>query len=158
MSPERDLQWEQVGQFDLKNFTTVEIGTSVKTTITKMRQENQHCAIILDKGSLAGIFTDRDILRKVVDSRESWDLPIDDVMTPAPLTVQIKDRADLALALMDFKHFRNVPVLDDDGKVMGNITHYAIIKYLSDRFPTNSIYNPPPNPDQVPRKSEMVPK
>ena len=109
MSLEHDLQQEQVNRLDLNDFTTVEIGTSVKSTIEQMRAEKQHCAFVVDdKGSLIGIFTDRDILRKVADSRETWDLPIDDVMTPSPISVHAVDRADLALALMDFKHFRNV--------------------------------------------------
>jgi len=152
MTLEYDLQQEQVCHLDLNNFTTVGIGTSVRTTIEKMREENHHCAIIVDdEGSLVGIFTDRDILRKVVDARETWDLPIDDVMTGSPLTVNATSRADMALALMDFKHFRNVPVVDDDGKVVGNLTHFAIIKYLSDRFP-ESVYNLPPNPKQVAKK------
>jgi len=148
MSFEYDLQEEQVNQLDLSSFTTVEIGTSVKATIEKMRAENQHCAIILNEGVLAGIFTDRDVLRKVVDSREIWDLPIDDVMTPSPFAVEAKNRVDLALALMDFKHFRNVPVVDDEGQVVGNLTHYAIIKYLSDHFP-ESVDNLPPDPGRV---------
>jgi CBS domain-containing protein len=151
MSLERDLQEEQVGKLDLSHFITIEIGTSVKATIEKMRAENQRCAIIVDKGELVGIFTDRDILHKVVDARQTWELPVDDVMTPAPMTVNVKNRADMALALMDYKHFRNVPVLGDNGQVVGNLTHYAIIKYLSDRFP-ESVYNLPPNPEQVPQQ------
>jgi CBS domain-containing protein len=149
MSLEYNLQEEEVSHLDLNNFTEVEIGTSVKTTVEKMREEDQHCAIIVDdRGFLVGIFTDRDILKKVVDSRETWDLPVDDVMTRAPLTVNSKNRADVALALMDYKHFRNVPVLDDKGKVIGNLTHYAILKYLCDRFP-ESTYNLPPDPERV---------
>jgi CBS domain-containing protein len=152
MTLELDLQQELVSHLDLNNFTTVGIGTSVRSTVEKMRAEDQHCAIIVDdEGVLVGIFTDRDILRKVVDTRETWDLPIDDVMTPSPLTVNGTSRADMALALMDFKHFRNVPVVDSNGKVIGNLTHYAIIKYLSDRFP-ESVYNLPPNPKQVTKK------
>ncbi len=152
MSLETDLQQEQVSHLDLKNFTRVGVGTSVKTTVEKMQAENQNCAVIVDdEQALVGIFTDRDILRKVVDNREVWDLPIDDVMTLNPLTVNSNSRADLALALMDFKHFRNVPVIDEAGKVIGNLTHYAIIKYLSDRFP-ESVYNLPPNPEQVAKK------
>jgi CBS domain-containing protein len=152
MTLEQDLQQAQVNHLDLNHFTIVGIGTSVKSTIEKMREEGRHCAIIVDdEESLVGIFTDRDILRKVADDRDSWDLPIDDIMTPAPLTVQTINRADMALALMDFKHFRNVPVVDSDGKVVGNLTHFAIIKYLSDRFP-ESVYNLPPNPKQVTKK------
>lgn len=148
MSLEHDLQQEQVTCFDLMNFTSVEIGTSVKTTIEKMRAENQHCAIVVDKGSLVGIFTDRDVLRKVVDARDTWDLPIDDIMTPSPTSVNANDRADVALALMDYKHFRNIPVLDDQGTVVGNLTHYAIIKYLNDHF-SESACKPLPNSDEV---------
>jgi CBS domain-containing protein len=152
MSLEYDLQQEQVNHLDLNKFTTVGIGTSVRTTVEKMQAEKQNCAIIVDdEEKLIGIFTDRDILRKVVDSRETWDIPIDDVMTPNPFTVNATSRADVALALMDFKHFRSVPVVDEQGKVVGNLTHYAIIKYLSDRFP-ESVYNLPHNPQQVTRK------
>lgn len=148
MSLEHDLQQEQVSHLDLSNFTSVESGTSVKTTIERMRAENHHCAIITDKGLMIGIFTDRDILRKVVDAPETWDQPIDKVMTPSPIAVNLTDPADTALALMDQKHFRNVPVVDETGTVVGNLTHYAIIKYLADRFP-ESVYNLPPDPDRV---------
>jgi CBS domain-containing protein len=142
MSFEHDLQQEQVTCFDLTYFTSIEIGTSVKTTVEKMQAENQRCAIVVDNGFLVGIFTERDVLRKVVDSRETWDLPIDDIMTPSPTSVNVHDRADVALALMDYKHFRNIPVLDDKGTVVGNLTHYAIIKYLNERF-SESVCHPP---------------
>lgn len=148
MSLENTLQQEQVIHLDLNKFTSVARGTSVRDTIEKMRVASHHCAIILDNKTLVGIFTDRDILRKVVDAPEIWDHPIEEVMTPAPITVNSSDAADKALALMDEKHFRNVPVVDDEGNVIGNLTHYAVIKYLADHFP-ESVYNLPPNPDQV---------
>ncbi|MDX1523667.1 MAG: CBS domain-containing protein [Anaerolineae bacterium] len=148
MSLESNLQQEQVIHLDLNRFTTVESGTSVKATVKEMRTNAQHCAIVLDKGVLAGIFTDRDILMRVVDAPQVWDRPIDEVMTPSPFAVNSNDKADKALALMDEKHFRNVPVLDQNGNVIGTLTHYAIIKYLADHFP-ESIYNLPPDPDQI---------
>jgi hypothetical protein len=36
---------------------------------------------------------------------------------------------------------------------VGNLTHYAILRFLSDRF-QQEIYNLPPDPDQVPRAPE----
>jgi len=54
---------------------------------------------------------------------------------------------------MDQERFRNVPVIDDQKRVIGNLTHYAIIKYLADRFP-ESVYNLPPIPDRVTRKRD----
>jgi CBS domain-containing protein len=153
MSLEYDLRQEQVIHLNLTEFTEVESGTSVRATIEQMRQESHNCAFITNKGKLTGIFTDRDILRKVVDVPESWDQPIETVMTATPLTVNSSDPADAALNLMHERHFRNVPVLDDKGSVMGNLTHYAIIKYLADRFP-ESVYNLPPEPDRVVRNRD----
>jgi CBS domain-containing protein len=148
MSLEYDLRQEQVIHLNLTEFTQVESGASVRATIEKMRQENHNCAFVTHQGRLVGIFTDRDILRKVVAAPESWDQPIETVMTAQPLTVNTSDPADTALNLMNEKHFRNVPVLDNKGTVIGNLTHYAIVKYLADRFP-ESVYNLPPEPDRV---------
>ncbi len=148
MSLENDLKKEQVIHLDLSQFTAVEVGTSVRDTVEEMRKAGHHCAIVTKKGALKGIFTDRDLMRKVVDTPDTWDRPIEEVMTPSPITVNSKDPADKALALMHEKHFRNVPVVNNKGKVIGNLTHHAIIKYLADRFP-ESVYNLPPDPDRV---------
>jgi CBS domain-containing protein len=153
MSLEYDLRQEHVIHLNLTEFTQVESGDSVSATIEKMRQENHNCAFVTNQGKLVGIFTDRDILRKVVAAPESWDQPIETVMTAQPLTVNTDDPADTALNLMNEKHFRNVPVLDNKGTVIGNLTHYAIVKYLADRFP-ESVYNLPPEPDRVARNRD----
>jgi CBS domain-containing protein len=148
MTLESTLRQEKVIHLDLNQFTAVVSNTSVRQTIEKMREDAHHAAVITKNGVLIGIFTDRDILRKVVDTPEVWDQPIETVMTPNPITVNSTDSADAALAQMEAKHFRNVPVIDENGQVIGTLTHYAIIKYLADHFP-ESVYNLPPDPDQV---------
>ena len=148
MSLEKDLQQERVIHLDLTRFTAVKVGTTVRETVEEMRQAGHHSAIVTKDGVLAGIFTDRDLMRKVVDTPETWNGPIESVMTPDPITVNSTDPAYKALALMDEKHFRNVPVVDDTGQVIGNLTHYAVVKYLADRFP-ESVYNLPPDPDAI---------
>ena len=153
MSLEQDLQYEQVIHLDISNFTEIKSGTTVKNTVDKMRQNNHNCAIITSNGELAGIFTDRDLLNKVVDAPELWNRPIDNVMTHAPICVSTNDPAYEALELMDEKHFRNVPVIDKAGRVVGNLTHHAIIKYLADRFP-QTVYNQPPDPNRVTQKRD----
>lgn len=151
MSLEQDLQHEKVRHLDLTQFTAVTFGASVRDTVDQMRNNGHHSAIVTKNGVLAGIFTDRDLLCRVVDAPETWDRSIEEVMTPSPLTVNFNDEAFAAMELMDEKHFRNVPVVDSAGKVVGNLTHYAIIKYLADRFP-ESVYNLPPESNQVTNK------
>jgi signal-transduction protein with cAMP-binding, CBS, and nucleotidyltransferase domain len=153
MSLESDLKHEQVIHLDVGSFTEVKSNTSVKDAIEQMRSEGHNCAVITRQNKLVGIFTDRDLLRKVVDAPERWDKPIDEVMTAPPITVDATAPANVALDLMHKHHFRNVPVIDSDGRVIGNLTHYAIIKYLADRFP-ESVYNLPPDPDRVSRNRD----
>ena len=74
-------------------------------------------------------------------------------MTKSPITVNSTDAADKALGIMDENHFRNVPVVNANGRVIGNLTHYAVIKYLADHFP-ESVYNLPPDPHQVASKRD----
>ena len=90
---------------------------------------------------------------KVVDRPETWDAPVDAVMTPGPDTVRPTDPVAAALQFMNRGHFRNVPVVDADGSLVGNLTHYSILRFFSDRF-QQEIYNLPPDPDQVPRAPE----
>jgi CBS domain-containing protein len=153
MSLEHNLKQERVIHLDLNRFATVEQGTSVRETVEVMRRDGHHCAVVVEQDALVGIFTDRDILKKVVASPEIWDQPIEMVMTSSPLSISSMDSADKGLALMDNMHFRNVPVVDLNGVVVGTLTHYAIIKYLGDRFP-ETVYNLPPTPDRVTRKRD----
>ncbi len=143
-----DLQHDQVIHLDLSRFSTVESGTTVKNTVEKMREENHNCTLITKGGTLIGIFTDRDILHKVVTVPEVWDAPIDTVMSKSPFTVNRSDEAQAAVTLMNEKRFRNVPVVDNNNRVAGNLTHLAIIKYVADQFP-EAVYNLPPEPDRV---------
>jgi CBS domain-containing protein len=153
MRLESELQQEQVFHLDLTAFTQVARGTSVSETIQQMRQDGHNCAFVTDQGALIGIFTDRDILRKIADDPQTWAQPIENFMTPSPIAVNRHQPANAALALMNEKRFRNIPVLDDEGTIVGNLTHYAIIKYLADRFP-ESVYNLPPDPERVARNRD----
>lgn len=147
MSIEHDLQAEKVTTLDLSEYTIVESGTSVRETIARMESTGHNCAFVTRNGKLTGIFTDRDVLRRVVDRPDLWDHAIDEVMTHNPHTVKASQTAGEALALMESLHFRNTPVINEAGEIVGNLTHFALIRYLADNFP-EEVINLPPEPDQ----------
>ena len=153
MSLERDLRVEQVAHLDLSFFTVAPSGALVGAVLEQMRRAGHGCALITEGDRLVGIFTERDVLLKVIDRAETWASPVGAVMTREPHTVQPTDSVAVALRLMNRGHYRNVPVVAADGKIVGNLTHYAILKFFSDRF-QQEIYNLPPEPDQVPKASE----
>lgn len=147
MTIETDLHTEPVAHLDLSEYTLVESGMSVRETVAKMRTEKHNCAFITEGGKLTGIFTDRDVLRRVVDRPDLWDHPIEEVMTHQPKTIHADQPTGDALRIMNDFHFRNAPILEEDGTLAGNLTHFAIIRYLADHFP-ESVLNLPPQPDQ----------
>jgi CBS domain-containing protein len=153
MRLEQDLRAEQVAHLDLSVFTTAERGTTVAQVLTQMRRTKHGCTLVTHAGRLVGIFTERDALVKVIGCPETLDAPIEAVMTPDPSTVGPADPVATALSIMNRGHYRNVPVVAADGSIVGNLTHYAILKFFSDRF-QQEVYNLPPDPDQVPSAPE----
>ena len=81
-------------------------------------------------GGLSGIITDTDVTRRLV----ARDLPagttnVAKVMTANPTVVSMKDPAMDALSTMVENHFRHLPVVDDNGAVVGVLD---IAKCLND--------------------------
>ncbi len=157
MSLESELRQEQVAHLDLSGFSSVASGTSVRDALAQLRADRRNVCLITDtsggKSQLKGIFTDRDVLRKVVGSPETLDAAIDSVMTENPITIPPSSSAADALKLMDDNHFRNLPAVDEEGTIVGDMTHQAVIAFLADRYPVE-VLNLPPQPDRFPRKAE----
>ncbi len=153
MSLKEELESEQVRHLDLSRYCLVASGMTVRETLAQMRAEEGRTALITRDGTLVGIFTDRDVLRRVAMSPETLDGPVDAVMTAGPITVAPDTSAAAALWLMDDKHFRNLPVVDGQGHILGDMTYAAIIHYLAARYPIE-VQNLPPRPQQYPSKPE----
>ncbi len=153
MTLRSELEAEQVRHLDLKSYCLIESGTSVRETLNRMRAEGGGSALITRGGSLIGIFTERDVMRRVAAAPETLDGPVDAVMTPRPITVLPDTAAADALWLMDDHHFRNLPVIDRQGQILGDMTYASIIQYLAARYPVE-VLNQPPRPEQYPSKPE----
>ena len=153
MSLETELKTERVSHLDLSGFLAVESGTPMSTVLDKLREKHRHVALIIGGGRLIGILTDRDIMRKVANHPNALKASVDAVMSRDPLIVHPDTSAADALRLMDERHFRNLPVVDEHGKIQGVMTYQAIIDYLAARYPVE-VLNRPLAPDRFPRKAE----
>lgn len=138
------LYKESVTHLDLSRYCLVESGTTVRETFDNLRTCKSNCAFVIKNDKLAGIFTERDVLRKAVDRPDLWEQPVDTLMSVDLQTLSADATAVDALELMENNNFRNVPVLDADGSVVGNLTHYSILEFLASSFPLD-IYNRPPD-------------
>lgn len=153
MSLKQELMSERVAHLDLSKFCQVPGGTAVRAALAEMRQSNTNVCLITEANKLVGILTERDVLTKVATAPEKLNVVVDEIMTANPITVTPNIAAAEALWLMDDKKFRNLPVIDEKGKIVGNMTHQAVIGFLAARYPVE-VLNRPPRPDQFPRKQE----
>ena len=153
MSIEQDLSAEKVSHLDLTDFSRVPSGTPILEVLGIMRVQQLSAVLVTEQDRLIGIFTERDVLSRVADEPSTWKLPVDNMMTDSPQTVSPEAIVQEALHLMNAGHYRNVPVVDRDGQVVGNLSQYSIVKFLTDHYP-REIYNLPPDPEAIPRTKE----
>ncbi len=147
MSLQTELNKERVLGLELQDYSLVQSGDAVGQAIATMQADGHNVCLVARAGRLVGILTDRDVVRKVI-GLIPLDREIDEVMTADPVTVTPDYSAAEALWLMDRKGFRNLPVVDDEGQIQGNMTHHAVLRYLADRYP-QIVWNQPPDPNQV---------
>jgi CBS domain-containing protein len=126
-----------------------DVETPAREVIALMRAAGSGCALITRADKLAGVFTERDVLFKVLGSRAALDAPVRAHMTVNPRV--LTDGASIleAVGYMDSGGFRNVPLVDGAGKPVGCIRHKDIIAYLVEHFADRAL-NVPSDPDRVP--------
>jgi CBS domain-containing protein len=100
-----------------------------------MSRESHDCVLIVDGPVLAGIFTSRDFLNRVAAvRRDPREVLLGDVMTATPKTLRPRDGVVFAINWMAIEGFRNVPIVDDDGNVLGVLTVWDVMRHLEDMF------------------------
>jgi CBS domain-containing protein len=96
--------------------------TTVAEAARQMRDANTGAAIVLEGTRLAGIFTERDALFRVLAvARDPRVTPVALVMTRDPQTIHPDKPVDEALRMMHEGRFRNVPVVED-GRPLGMVS------------------------------------
>ena len=127
--------------------------TSVRDVLRQMQENRSGYALLCRNGILSGIFTERDVLTKVVGVEGVLSKPVSDLMTLDPVCLNEKDPIRKAVMHMHKGGFRNVPILDENGKIITCVRHKDIVHYLVEHF-AQHVLNLPPDPDNMPKTPE----
>jgi len=107
----------------------------VSRAFDQMSREVHDCVLVMHGDELAGIFTSRDFLNRVAAERaDPGAMVLGDVMTPTPRTLRPRDPIAFALNWMAIEGFRNVPIVDDGGAVLGVLTVWDVMRHLEEIF------------------------
>ena len=106
--------------------------TSLYEAANKMNESKTGCVLIMEKDTLAGIVSERDILYKAFQNRDvdTSQITVESLMTPSPETLNDDDTIAYALNRMSLGGYRHIPILKDL-KVVGLVSVQNIFKYIA---------------------------
>ena len=107
----------------------------VARAFDQMSREAHDCVLVMRGPALAGIFTSRDFLNRVAAVRaDPAAILLGSVMTEAPRTLRPRDPVAFAINWMAIEGFRNVPIVDEVGAVLGVLTVWDVMRHLEAIF------------------------
>ncbi len=108
---------------DGASLVTVSGDITIQEAVRTMAGSRIGAVLVVEAGRVAGIFTERDLMTKVVAAeRDPAATRVADVMTAEVKTVKVDDAAIDCLETMDAGRFRHMPVVDDEGRPIGMLS------------------------------------
>lgn len=102
---------------------------SVFHALSIMAKHNVGAVLVLDGEQLIGLFSERDYARKIIlHGKSSKETLVREIMSDKVAYVTPSATLDECMALMTEKHFRHLPVLNEDGSVAGMISIGDLVK------------------------------
>lgn len=127
----RSVMEDNLGRLDREETITVAGETPAIDVVGLMKNSNSGCALVLDDARLAGIFTERDVLRKMTgESARSTRTAVKELMSPNPEILHEQDSVAVALNKMSMGRYRHIPVRKNDGSyTVASIK--SVLKYIA---------------------------
>jgi CBS domain-containing protein len=123
---------DPLSQLNAPRPITLKGSESVARAVELMRKYRYGSVLVLDDhGNLAGIFTERDLLRRVDKRGVALErVKLETVMTPSPFALREDDTIALALNRMAVGGYRHIPLVRD-GRPVGFVSIRGILRYVA---------------------------
>ena len=103
---------------------------TVYEALQVMSEKDVGALLVLEKGNMVGIFSERDYARKVIlKGRFSRETTIGDLMTPDVLYIEPQSTIEDCMALMTANHVRHLPVLEN-GRLIGVVSIGDVVRQI----------------------------
>jgi CBS domain-containing protein len=118
------LQWCDEGP------ATVSVLASVEDAIRAMMDKDVGAVAVIDEqGVVAGMFTERDVLAKfALSGRPARETPVREMMSPIVEMATEETTPAEAFKVMLERHYRHLPIVDSQGKVLGILSIRNILE------------------------------
>jgi CBS domain-containing protein len=122
----------QIRELMTENPRTISAGDSIVDAAKLMREEDAGIAPIVDGDRLVGVLTDRDIAIKIVaEGKDPTSTKATDIASKNLVTIDPQQELDEALRLMAQHQVRRLPVVEEDGKLVGIVAQADVARHAS---------------------------
>jgi CBS domain-containing protein len=139
---------QTVGNLFVSSAVTVPENASVREAVALMQARRIGAILVESAGRFKGVFSERDVVTRVLAENLSLETPVRDFLRPVPVFVKTTDEVGRAMDLMSEHYLRHLAVVDDQMKILGIISVRNIVDCLAQQFP-EAVINQPPRADQV---------
>jgi len=120
----------------------INLKATVRNAVRAMKEAHQSAGMVFDNGNLAGIFTPKDIVLRVIAAGLSPDsTTVIRVMTPHPDSISCRTPIVTALRKMNESNYLHLPVVDDDGLLIGVVDILELTCIYLNQFNTTTRSN-----------------
>jgi CBS domain-containing protein len=130
----------------------IDVEATAAEAMASLQREERGCCLVCRDGRLVGVFTERDAIR-LMSQAGSLDVPIDQVMSSEPVALSATETVGDAIAKMSHGGFRQLPIVDLEGRPIGVLKVSGILHYMVEHFP-EVVYNLPPLPHHSTQQRE----
>lgn len=119
-----------LGDIATASVITVEETATVQAAVDLMNRQSLTAVVVTATGTPTGIFTERDVLKRVATvEMDPQHIPVTQVMTAPLVTMPRTALVGDVLAEMSRRDIRNMPVKDDSNRLIGLIAMPEILQY-----------------------------
>lgn len=113
-----------------QNPARVSTGSTIVDAARLMREKDTGIAPVTDGDRLVGVITDRDIAIKVVaEGKDPQSTKVDEVASQNLVTIDPQQDLDEALRLMAQHQVRRLPVVEEDGRLVGILAQADVARH-----------------------------
>jgi CBS domain-containing protein len=109
---------------------SISADATVYEALEKLADKNIGALVVLNGTELAGMFSERDYVRKVIlKGRSSKEMQVHEIMSSPAVTVDRRTTVDECMLLMTTRHFRHLPVVEA-GTVVGVVSIGDLVNWI----------------------------
>ena len=124
---------QRIREIMTSNPSTVEPDKTVADAARIMKQEDAGVVPVTENGRLTGMVTDRDIaIRVVAEGKDPQSTPVREVASKNLVTIDPQQDLDEALRLMAKHQVRRLPVVEEDGRLVGVVAQADVARQGDD--------------------------